>query len=266
MQKKKNNSTAVQLGLMAVCFLLILALAFFLGKINRKNKPDYENGKLVQLEVPRDDATVVVFETTKGTFKAVIYEDKVPEFCKYFKGLVKDGYYDGTYVFGVEKGAYFLGGSKAPDGVDTSDTDSTTMTKELSADLWPLRGALISYGGRDNKFFSSTLSGSRLMFVNSIEFTDEIVSQLDAVEGNKDVNEAFKERGGVPNFSQQYTVFGQVYDGFDTYDKICDAGVGDSSNIVPTEEIKLTKVYLSTYAENKNDSFFNSSQSSSQSK
>lgn len=252
---KGKSKATVQLMMMAFCFLMIVLLVIIMGKMSRASKPDYENAKLVQRKVPSANDTVAVFETTKGTFKAVIYEDEAPEICKYFKDLVKQGYYDGTYVFGVEKDVYFLGGSKAADGNDTQDTDTTTFDKELSPNLWPFKGSLISYGGKDNKFFSSNVSGSRIMFVNSVEFDDEMNKTLDSA-GNKEVNEVFKKLGGVPNFAQQYTIFGQVYDGFDCYEKICAAGEGDSSTIVPTEEIKITKVTLSTYGEHKNDSFF----------
>ncbi|MBQ4247205.1 MAG: peptidylprolyl isomerase [Ruminococcus sp.] len=253
---KNKNKVAMQLGVMVVCFLLILALALFLGRMNRKNKPDYDNAQLLQTQVPSDSTPVAVFETSMGTFKAVIYEDKAPDLCKYFTGLVNKGYYDGTYVFSVEKDAYFIGGSKSKSGEDTSDTDTKTITKETNAELWPFKGSLISFGGSDGKFFSSNVSGSRIMFVGSIEFTDEIVSEMDKRPGNSEINEVFKRWGGVPNFSQQYTIFGQVYDGYESYEKICAQGKGDSSDTTPTTEIKINNVYMSTYGENKNDSFF----------
>ncbi len=261
---KNRNKTIAQVSILIVCFVMIAVLTVMFSSFSKKkNGTDYQNPTLVQRQVPADDATVAVFETTKGTFKAVIYEDKAPEFCKYFKDLVKDGYYDGTYVFSAEKDVYFLGGSKAKDGTDTADTDKTTFDKEINADLWPFKGALIAFGGKNNKFISSTVSGSRIMFVGSVEFTDEFKAELDSASDNKEVNKAFEEMGGVPNFTKQYTIFGQVYDGMDVYEKICAAETTDSSSAELAEEIKFTKVYLSTYGQHKNDSFFPDKQDSS---
>lgn len=254
---KNRNRTIAQVSILVVCFVMIAVLTIMFSSFGKKkNGTDFQNPTLVQRQLPADDTPVAVFETTQGTFKAVIYEDKAPDVCKYFKKLVNDGYYDDTYVFSVEKDTYFLGGSKAPDGTDTDDTDKKTLDKEISADLWPFKGALISFGGKNDKFISSNVSGSRILFVGSVEFTDEFIAELNSASDNKEVNKAFEEMGGIPNFTKQYTIFGQVYDGMDVFEKICGSEPTDSSNAQPAQEIKFTKVYMSTYGEHKNDSFF----------
>ena len=55
------------------------------------------------------------------------------------------GYYDGTYVFAVSNGVYFMGGSKTNDGVSNEDTDTTQLDLEKSVDLLPIKGALCGY-------------------------------------------------------------------------------------------------------------------------
>lgn len=254
---KSKNRTIAQISILVVCFVMIVVLTIMFSSFSKKKQgQDYNNPDLVQRKLPSDDAPVVVFETTMGTFKAVIYEDKAPDFTDHFKKLVAEGYYNDTYVFRVEKGVYFMGGSKAPDGVDTDDTDKTVYDKEISSDLWPFKGALVSYGGKNKKFVSSNVSGSRLMFVNTIEFTDEIKKELEEAGGSEEVRKTFVEMGGVPNFTKQYTIFGQIYDGMDVYEKICAVEATSKDDPKPKEEIKFTKVYMSTYGENKNDSFF----------
>ena len=59
------------------------------------------------------------------------------------------------------------------------------------------------------------------------------------------------------NWVEQYTIFGQVYDGMDIYDKICNYDIKDEETKQPADDIKYTKVYMSTYGENKNNDFFN---------
>lgn len=240
--------------------MLVAVFAIFYACQSSKTVPfDMDNIKLIQYEIPADDAPVVVYETSLGTFKAVLYPDEAPKYCKYFQKLVNDGYYDGTHVFIVEKGVYFMGGSKTENGVTNEDTDETQVSQELSENLWPFKGALMAYGNEEGWFFNKKVqSGSRVLFVNSVEFTDEFIKEMDSVDANKDVTEAFKEKGGVPNFSQQYTVFGQVYDGMDIYDKICDYDVIDveKENLQPVDDIVFEKVYISTYKDNKNDEAF----------
>ena len=254
---KGKNKAVVQISILAVCFVMIAVMTImFSSFFKKKSGKDYQNPTLVQRQLPADDATVAVFETNKGTFKAVLYEDKAPDACKYFKELVRDNYYNGTYVFSVEKDVYFLGGSKAKNGADTDDTDKRTYEKEINADLWPFKGALVSFGGKSNKFISSQVSGSRIMFVGTVDFTDEFKKELESASDNKEITEAFEQMGGVPNFTKQYTIFAQVYDGMDVYEKICGTEPTDSSDPAPSEEIVFEKVYLSTYAQHKNDAFF----------
>ena len=101
------------------------------------------------------------------------------------------------------------------------------------------------------------MSGSRILFVDTVEFTDEFKEELDSAGGNTELVETFKSKGGIPNFSQQYTIFGQVYDGFEAYDAVCRAEVmKDDDDLRPKKDIIIKKAYISTYGEHRNDSFF----------
>ncbi len=244
-------------SMIAMCFVLAFTLFQACQRAKGGGGLDPDDVELIQYELPKDDAPVVVFETSEGDFTAVLYPEQAPEFCKYFEGLVNDGYYDGTFVFAVQEGVYFMGGSKASDGTDTDSTDKTQLEPELHKDLWPFKGALISYGDKGGTVFNKKImSGSRILFVDSVEFTDEFNAELDAAGGNSDLVEAFKKKGGIPNFSQQYTVFAQVYDGFEAYDAICAAKVTDEESLRPKQTITIERAYMSTYGEHKNDSFF----------
>lgn len=248
------------LNIAIVMFCIMLAFGIFNAFVKARNttKLALDNVDLIQYKVPADNTPVAVFETDKGTFKAVIYEKEAPNTAKYFIDLVNKGYYNGTYVFAVQNGVYFMGGSKTKNGVTDADTDESAIERELTPNLWPFKGAMISYGNEGGSVFSKhTLSGSRMLFVNSVEFTDEFKKEIDSIKGgNKDIINAFKKHGGIPNFSQQYTIFGQIYDGMEIYDEICKAEVTDSESLQPKEELKFNKVYMSTYGENKNDSAF----------
>lgn len=261
--KTQRISKFLTAGFIIFAFLVVFLI--FLVPFSG-NDVNYKDADFVQLEEPSDDATVVVFETTEGTFKAVLYEDKAPKYCEYFKGLVKDGYFDGTYVCSILKNdqgdkAGFIGGSKTKDGLANDDSNTKMLKIEVSADLLPIKGSLCSLV-KQGGIFSKSKAGSVVTFLNDVTNAEELDKNLEEngdVNGLGRVTEIFKEYGGVPNYLQMYTVFGQIYDGWDAYEKITsanivDEGVSDDKegkNYQPAKEIRFTKVYLSTYGEQK---------------
>lgn len=266
--RRKQFQTYFQFSLIAICFVIIFVL-FYACSGSKGETIDYSDAKIIQMDEPADDSPVAVFETDKGTFKAVLFPEEAPNYCKFFMELVEKGYYDGTYVSMVQDGVYFIGGTKQADGATTSDTETNTVDAEYSKNLWPLRGSLCAYTQEEGSLFSKKkVSNSYLLFVNNYDLTEEEQEELDTklTESNNinpDVTEAFDEYGGVMNFSQQYTIFGQVYDGMDVYEDICGVDVVDSETLKPTEDIQFKKVYMSTYGENKNSEAFSMSADSS---
>lgn len=254
-RRAKQFAAYFRFSMIALCVVMVFTL--FSGMRRAQGGLDPDDVELIQYKLPDDDAPVAVFETDKGEFAAVLYPNEAPNFVEYFTGLVNDGYYDGTYVFAVQEEVFFMGGAKASDGTDTDNTDKTKLEPELHEDLWPFKGALIAYGDKGGNIFSrKIMSGSRILFVDSVEFTDEFKEELDTAGGSEELIETFKRKGGIPNFSQQYTIFGQVYDGFEVYDEICRAQVVDEESLRPTEDIRINKAYMTTYGEHRNDSFF----------
>lgn len=250
--------------------VLILATVAIWYGCRKEDQTDYSKSDFVQLKEPSDDQDVVVFETTEGTFKAVLYEDKAPEYVKYFKELVKDKYFDGTYVCTIVKNqdglqAGFLGGSKTADGTTAKDSNTDMTDIEVSADMLPIKGAigsLCSEGG----MFTTSKAGSVVTFINDVVDSKELKKSVEDAEdanGIKKVTDIFLEVGGVPNLMQQYTLFGQVFDGWDAYEKICSAEIVDEDksdeeedkNFQPVDDIKFTKVYLSTYGKEKTQGY-----------
>ena len=256
-KRSRRFRTYFQFSMIALCFVLVFTLFQACQRMKSGGSLDPDDVELIQYQLPADDAPVVVFETSAGTFTAVLYPEQAPKFTEYFTDLVNKGYYDNTYIFAVQQDVYFMGGSKSKNGTDTGDTDKTQLDPELHKDLWPFKGALMSYGDKGGNIFDrKIMSGSRILFVDTVEFNDEFNEELDQAGANEELVGTFKKKGGIPNFSQQYTIFAQVYDGFDAYDKICAAEVNNDEELRPKNEIMITKAYISTYGEHRNDSFF----------
>ena len=257
-------------SLIAIIFLAALLIFF---TFNKSDDNKYENVRFVQFEEYSDDTDVAVYETTLGTFKAVLFENEAPNYVKYYKKLIESGYYNDSYVFGVvtgnekeNKGAhlYFTGGSKTADGETTDATNTETIDAEISPDLWAFKGALGSFVGTDGLFFwKKNVAGSSVMFFGNSIISDEkkeevknqdnIDSSLESVYN--ELSDKLCNYGGVPEASQQYTIFGQVCDGWDAYNKILRAEVKDIDNddYQPVDDIKFKKVYLTTWGKIKSN-------------
>lgn len=244
----KNKAFMRYLGISLVAiFVIILFLLFvWIAGSRQRGLPDEIN--LIQLDEPADDAPVAVFETNYGTVRAELFPDETPEYYRYFKSLVESGYYDGTHFCSVVDGAYAIGGTKSPDPESTigEESDQTQLKAEVSDDLWPFKGAICSYiGGRWGKNYA----GSSFIFVNDVTVVNSAYMDEDALKRayGDELGGAFSEHGGVPNFSMKYTIFAQVYDGWDAFEKILAAESLESTQ--PAEDIVIERVYLSTAGE-----------------
>lgn len=257
-------------SLIAIIFLA--ALLIFLT-FNKSDDNKYENIKFVQYKGYSDDTDVVVYETTLGTFKAVLFEDEAPNYVKYYKKLVESGYYNNTYVFGVVTGnddenkgdhLYFTGGAKTADGETTDNTNTETVDAEISPNMWTFKGALGSFVGTDGMlFWKKNVAGSSVMFFGNsvtseekkekVKSSENVDSSLESVYN--ELSDKLCTYGGVPEASQQYTIFGQVCDGWEAYNKILSAEVKDidDDDYQPLDDIKFTRVYLTTWGKIKSD-------------
>lgn len=237
----------------AVC----AALYACMSSVDYTASVDMDTLRLVQLEELQAGAPTAVIHTTVGDISVVLYPDEAPNAVANFQALANGGYYNDTYVFRVEQDAFFAGGSKDTAGGqgELPAGASESVEQELSQNLWPMRGALCALEtSADTGFFAQFFgkvkhyNGSRFLIVDSIDFTEEVRSQMLEKNPDNPVTKAFLDRGGVPNFSQQITIFGQTYDGFETIDKITSAALtGETDNFRPAEDIKILSVETGTY-------------------
>lgn len=215
---------------------------------------------LLQLEAPAEGAPLAVMRTSAGDMRYILYPEVCPQTVRNFCELAEQGYYDGTYVFRVEPGVFFSGGAKTPEGtLDAADADRMRerIPQELSPKLWTLRGALCALTTKTEggiwKTLTKTrdvLTGSRFLVCDTIEMTEEIREGMHS-ENNDAMNrvaDAYIEQGGIPNYAQQITVFGQLYDGFEILDAITESAVqGEGETQRPAEDIIIRSIEITTY-------------------
>lgn len=214
---------------------------------------------MIQLEEPQPGDPIAIMHTNLGDMTYILYPQECPKAVENFISLAQSGYYDQTYVFRVEQEIFFSAGSPTTEGTLTEEAiqqPQELVERELTPNLWPLRGALCALTTKTDANFWQLLTktqkyynGSRFLVVDTIEMTEEIKTGL--LEGNHEENpvaNAFIEHGGIPNYSQQLTIFGQLYEGFEVLDAITEAKLqGEENAMRPVEDIVITSVEISEF-------------------
>jgi cyclophilin family peptidyl-prolyl cis-trans isomerase len=162
---------------------------------------------------------VVAIETSMGTFKVELFEDKAPDTVKNFLKYVDDKHYDGTVFHRVISDFMIQGGGFEPGMKEKKTRDP--IKNESSNGLSNLRGTLAM--ARTNEPNSATAQ----WYVN--------------VKDNAFLDKA-KARDGVG-----YCVFGRVVgDGMDVVDKIkaVETGTVQGHENVPTKDVVIKSVKL----------------------
>lgn len=247
--------------LIAISMVLALLCSawYTFSKENISSTVKLDEVTMLQLEEPQEGDPAAIMHTTAGDMLYLLYPEECPLAVANFTQLAESGYYNNTYVFRVEQDIFFSGGSPNADGSlneEYAGSPQENVERELTPNLWPLRGALCSLTtGSDTDFWKlltgtqKYYNGSRFLVVDSIEITEEIKTGL--LEGNEDnpVAQAFVDMGGIPNYSQQLTVFGQLYDGFEVLDAITGASLeGEEGAMRPQEDIRITSVEIVTFS------------------
>lgn len=217
--------------------------------------PDYSNLNLVQLEQPKPGAEVAVVDTTLGSFSFVLYEEYAPKTVAQFKQLVLEGFYTDNIIYSVDKEInVFMAGATDASGTTGKVTteDGEGIDTETSKDLWHFTGAISAYGKEEGMFSTTVKSDSRFFAIGYSEPKTETIEQLESYNYPETVISTYKEVGGQPIYTGQFTVFGQIYEGMETVQSILDVAIEEKTEYenmkAPVEDILIKSIELSTYA------------------
>lgn len=160
---------------------------------------------------------VVVIETSLGTIKAELFEDKAPISVKNFLNYVDKGFYDGLIFHRVIKGFMVQGGGFS-ESMQQKQTDAP-IKNEAQAEVPNKRGTLAM--ARTGVVDSATAQ----FFVNLVDNT-------------------FLDHKNKTPQGFGYAVFGQVTEGMDVVDKIAAVQTGTSGPFsdVPTEAVIIKSI------------------------
>ena len=186
--------------------------------------------------------TVVVIETDFGTMKAKLY-DSTPAHRDNFIKLAEADFYDGLLFHRVMSGFMIQGGDPnsrdAPTGAPLGNGGpGYTIPAKIAAPHY--KGTLAAARTPDNVNPNKESSGSQFYIVHGTPITKPT---LDGWAKQKGItyNEAqvtkYLEVGGTPQLDMDYTVFGELIDGFDVLDKI--AAVPKDGRDRPVQDVKM---------------------------
>lgn len=228
----------------ALSMVLTVCICFCLVSCGKKE--DSSNGEktvspIRQLNSPAEGDTVVTIVTDKGTIKAVIYDDLVPNTAQNFIALAESGYYDGMVIHKVIKDFVMQFGDKTLKGDGGDSFSGKGVTPEYRDDLHSYKGSLgmVVYG--------DGLQYSQFFIVAGGAVSDEYVAAMQKAGYSQDVIDTFVKLGGQPGFDYVYTVFGQVFEGMDIVEQITSQETDKYNR--PKKDITVSTVTISTYSE-----------------
>ncbi len=168
-------------------------------------------------DTPADKGNIIM-ETTLGTIKIDLFDDKAPITCANIRRYVNEGFYDGLIFHRVIPGFVIQGGGFEP-GMKKK-ANHPPIVNEADNGLKNLRGTLSM--ARTQDIYSATSQ----FFINVVD--------------NKSLDHRSKTSTGFG-----YAVYGKVIEGMDVVDKIIATPTGRSGSYrdVPKTDMVMIKVY-----------------------
>ena len=167
--KKKDNKKIIML-LAIFAIIVIIVAAYILMQPGGNNTAEEGN-------------PIAVFDTTYGTFKVELFEDKLPITSGNFIKLVNDGFYDGMNFYRISDNFMIQAGNTFPDG-STKESPYGNIIFEsdgtLSHEDGSISMASTGYAvGGSSQFFicdgaQSGLDGGYAVFGKTIEGIEEV--------------------------------------------------------------------------------------------
>ena len=206
--------------------------------------------------IKKQKQKMVKIETTLGTIKVKLY-DETPLHRDNFLKLVEDEFYEGVLFHRVIKDFMIQAGdpeSKTADSLvhlGAGGLGYTVPAEIVFPQLYHKRGVLAAARQGDMVNPERKSSSCQFYIVQGKTFTDEELDQMEMrltyqlrlkepFKYTEEQRIAYKTFGGTPHLDGQYTVFGEVVEGFDVLQKISEAKIGQADR--PKEDIRIIKM------------------------
>lgn len=191
-----------------------------------------------QLKSPQESDVTAVMKTTLGEIKIKLFPNEAPKTVENFVTHAKEGYYNGLIFHRVIKDFMIQGGDPTGTGMGGESIWGKSFEDEFNPLLHNLRGALSMANAGPNT------NGSQFFIVQASSVPDDMICQMKEMPEAfpEDTVKAYSEIGGTPWLDFRHTVFGQVYEGMETVDKIANTMVGAADK--PVEDVIIESIEI----------------------
>lgn len=200
---------------------------------------DYGFGLYGEPEVGEE---IAVMHTSKGDFCIRLFPGAAPLAVTNFKELATSGYYDGVIFHRVIDDFMIQGGDPSGTGYYGESFWGNDFNDEFNADARNFRGAL----SMANTGYANTNS-SQFFVVQLDTVTEALISQMEQLPQrfSSQVIDVYRRHGGTPSLDNKHTVFGFVFYGMETVDKIAAVKTGEGDK--PLEDVVINSVEIVNY-------------------
>lgn len=204
---------------------------------------------------------LITIRTDFGDMLLVLH-DQTPKHKANFLKLAQEGFYNDLLFHRIIEGFMIQGGDPKSKEAKTGERLGSgdvgyTIPAEFDSSLIHRKGALSA--ARNNNPQKAS-SGCQFYIVQGKPQNPTQLKQLNnsAVKYTEAQRKIYETQGGVPHLDQNYTVFGQLIQGFDVLDRIAsqpkdpsDRPVKDirmKVSVKPMRKKKITKIYGYTFS------------------
>ena len=209
-------------------------------------KINYAEAAEKQMSKPEVGETIAIIKVKGfGEMKFKFFDEIAPKAVENFLTHAKEGYYDGLKFHRVIEEFMIQGGDPEGTGMGGESIWGSGFGTELDERLLPYRGSLcMAMSSLPNSIGSQ-------YFITQANYKATEASYLKQAGYSNDLIEQYKKYGGsIYSLYMQYTVFGQMYEGFDVLDKIAKVEKTYSSSgelSVPVEDVIVEKITVTEY-------------------
>ena len=224
--------------------LTLLITALILTTACQRSVAQNNNAKVDNNKTP-----MVEMVTNMGTLKIKLY-DNTPQHRDNFIKLVEQGFYDSVLFHRIIPSFMIQGGDPDSKGAPAGKMlgmggPGYTVPAEFVDNNIHVKGALAAARMGDQMNPTKASSGSQFYIVQGQSLSDGMLDQMEGMKKFKYTPEQralYKEKGGTPFLDRDYTVFGELVEGFDVLDKI--SAVARDRGDRPNEDVMIIKATL----------------------
>jgi peptidyl-prolyl cis-trans isomerase B (cyclophilin B) len=185
----------------------------------------------------KDDKQIkVIIHTAYGDMTAVLYNE-TPQHRDNFIKLINEGWYENSPFHRIIQGFMIQGGQNADGRLDPG----YTIPAEFVPGKFHKKGALAAARMPDNVNPEKASSGSQFYIVQGKVLTEQELNMYASrynLHFTSEELDAYTTVGGTPHLDGDYTVFGEVIDGFDVIDAIASVNTGKGGK--PLQPVTMT--------------------------